>query len=321
MDLRSWTDNIPVASTTGEDTVRLSKRKAVAGDSPGAAPARVARDQGVLDLLDLEDDQVARGLREQLPLVSDPYQHYPEAATIDFARHAGVVLRWIRPLASDSTLWLWRAERTLGITSAAHAQLVVYTMWIVECGWDHKLGHLAEIQEGRIVADALHYHKAPRFRSSATKGLTPADREKARAFPKLPRAPESFKHCFLQYLKTGTVLAEAKHDPGVSEVPAERESGVASPKEILYDGSPQMKALVSPFRGSSKRKCGRSGKRTGESTPQMAARADGSPVRRSSSVEDKEVAPMGKASEYLGAECSSRSVSSLLELLRACEPQ
>ena len=117
--------------------------------------------QGALDPLDLEDDQVARGLRDQPPPVSDPYQHHPEAASIDFARHAGVVLRWIRPLASDSTPWLWRPERTPGITTAAHARRVVYTMWILECGWDHKRGRLSEMQEGRMVADALRYHKLP----------------------------------------------------------------------------------------------------------------------------------------------------------------
>ena len=89
-----------------------------------------------------------------------------------------------------------------------------------------------------MVADALRYHKAPCFRSSSTKGLTPADREKARAFPKLPKAPESFKRCFLHYLKTGTVLAEAKQDPGVLEVQAERGSGVVSPEEVLHGGSP-----------------------------------------------------------------------------------
>ena len=172
-----------------------------------------------------------------------------------------------------------------------------------------------------MVADALRYHKALRFRSSSTKGLTPADREKARAFPKLPKAPESFKRCFLHYLKTGTVLAEAKRDPGVLEVQAESGSGIVPLEEVLTGGSPQVKALASPFRGPSKRRRGRGGRRTGESTPQTAGRADGSPVRRSPSIDGHEVVPVNRASAYLEAECSSRSVSSLPELLRACEPQ
>ena len=55
--------------------------------------------------------------------------------------------------------------------------------------------------------------REPRFRSSSLRFLSPEDREKARALPNIPPAPESFKRCFLYFLEKGEVLAEAKAEP------------------------------------------------------------------------------------------------------------
>ena len=163
--------------------------------------------------MDLTETRALTDLGQQPFPHPDPYEHHPEARSFDFTRYALLALKWIRPLVGDSTPWSWRPERAPGITLDAMSRRIVYAMWIHECGWLDGHATLQRMQEGKMAEEVAKCSREPRFRSSSLRFLSPEDREKARALPNIPPAPESFKRCFLYFLEKGEVLAKAKAEP------------------------------------------------------------------------------------------------------------
>ena len=226
-----------------------SKRHKAGGPTPGNTTAiKSSRIPPSSEVVDLLGSRVLTELGRQPSPYLDPYGYHPEARRFDFSRYAGMALRWIRPLAGDSTPYSWRADRTPGITGAAMSRRIVYVMWLLECGWSPASGRLSKMQEGKMLMEALKFRRTPRFRASVAKDMSPVDIQKATALPSIPAAPESFKRCFLHYLENGEVLAEAKKDPDEPYVLGENDATPGVDVEILRSGLSCAASLTSPFR-------------------------------------------------------------------------